>query len=52
MRALAKILYWVAVLALSLALLVALVLFFESRDTSNIDRGALPGPVAALLRAG
>jgi hypothetical protein len=29
--------YWVAVLALSLALLVALVLLIESRDKSSVD---------------
>jgi hypothetical protein len=32
-----KSLYWLAVLAISLALLVLLVLFFESRDNSNLD---------------
>ncbi len=35
-----KILYWLAVLAISLALLVALVLFFESRDDSSLDSGS------------
>jgi hypothetical protein len=34
---LGKTLYWVAVLVISLALLVLLVLFFESRDNSNLD---------------
>jgi hypothetical protein len=37
---LGKIVYWLAVLALSLALLVGLVLFFESRDQSTLDMGA------------
>ncbi len=47
-----KILYWFAVLVISLALLVALVLFFESRDDSSIDqRGTGPGALA-LLDAG
>jgi hypothetical protein len=47
MRVLGKILYWLAVVAISLALLIALVLFFESRDTSEVDRGALLGPLLA-----
>jgi hypothetical protein len=42
---LVKILYWLAVLLVSLALLVALVLFFESRDQSQVDSGSI------LLRA-
>ena len=46
MRILLKTLYWLAVLAISLVLLVALVLFFESRDESNVDNGALPRPLA------
>ena len=38
-----KILYWVAVVAISLALVVALILFFESRDQSSVDSdSALP----------
>ncbi|MBN1529712.1 MAG: hypothetical protein JW895_11660 [Thermoleophilaceae bacterium] len=32
-----KTLYWLAVLVISLALLVLLVLFFESRDNSSLD---------------
>jgi len=39
MRSLAKALYWLAVLAVSLALVVALVLYFESRDASQIEDG-------------
>jgi cytochrome b subunit of formate dehydrogenase len=35
-----KILYWVAVLAISLALVVGLILFFESRDQSSVERSA------------
>jgi len=34
---LGKVVYWLAVLVVSLALVVALVLFFESRDQSEID---------------
>jgi hypothetical protein len=37
-----RILYWVAVVAISLALVIALILFFESRDQSSIERSALP----------
>jgi hypothetical protein len=40
-RVLGKILYWLAVVVLSLALLVVLVLFFESRDQSEVDNGAI-----------
>jgi cytochrome b subunit of formate dehydrogenase len=36
-----KILYWIAVLAISLALVVGLILFFESRDQSSLESGAL-----------
>jgi hypothetical protein len=45
-RVLGKILYWTAVLALSIVLLIALVLFFESRDTSQVDHGAILLPNA------
>ena len=34
-----KLLYWLAVLAISLALVVALILFFESRDQSSVESG-------------
>jgi len=37
-----KILYWLAVLAISLALVIGLILFFESRDQSSIEGAALP----------
>jgi hypothetical protein len=36
-----KIFYWVLVLAISAVLVVALVLFFESRDGSSLDSGAV-----------
>lgn len=39
---LARILYWLAVLAIAVALTVALLLFFESRDDSSL---------ASLVRA-
>lgn len=32
-----KVLYWVAVVVISLAILVALILFFESRDESTLE---------------
>ena len=49
MRLLGKILYWLAVLAVSLALVVGLILLLESRDQSSVD-ASLParGAVAAL----
>lgn len=43
LRVLGKVLYWLAVVVISLALVVALILFFESRDGSRIEGGvALP----------
>ena len=35
-----KLLYWVAVLAVSVALVAGLILFFESRDQSSVEAGA------------
>ena len=45
LRVLGKILYWLAVLAVSVLLLVLLVRFFESRDESDLEgaRTAPPG---------
>jgi hypothetical protein len=37
-----KILYWLAVLAVSLALVIALILWFESRDQSEIEGASDP----------
>ena len=37
-----KILYWLAVLAVSLALVIGLILFLESRDQSSIEGTAPP----------
>jgi hypothetical protein len=34
-----KVLYWLAVLLVSLALVVGLILFLESRDQSSIEAG-------------
>jgi hypothetical protein len=42
-----KILYWLAVLAVSLALVIGLILFFESRDQSSIEGAARPGLTTA-----
>ncbi len=47
MRIFLKILYWVAVLIVSLALVFGLVLLLESRDDSNVSGGVLL--VSALL---
>jgi hypothetical protein len=35
-----KVLYWLAVIAISLALVVGLILFLESRDPSSVESGA------------
>jgi cytochrome b subunit of formate dehydrogenase len=35
-----KFLYWLAVLAVSLMLVVGLILFLESRDQSSVERSA------------
>ena len=39
-----KVLYWVAVVVISLAILVALILFFESRDDSTLEGSQSVGP--------
>jgi cytochrome b subunit of formate dehydrogenase len=36
-----KLLYWILVLAISIALVIGLILFFESRDQSSLESGAL-----------
>jgi hypothetical protein len=40
-RLVGKILYWLAVFAISIALLIVLMLFFESRDDSRVEGSAL-----------
>jgi hypothetical protein len=45
-RILLSVLYWVAVLVISIAILVALVLLIESRDQSEVGEGGRPGLVA------
>ena len=44
---LGKVVYWLAVLAISLALVIALVLWFESQDESRIE-GSGRSPAAAI----
>lgn len=46
-----KTLYWLAVLVISLALLVLLVLFFESRDSSDLEnsRDSTTGSGSAIV---
>jgi hypothetical protein len=47
-RVLFKVLYWLAVLAISIALLIALLLFFESRDESELERGQWQAPALSV----
>jgi len=42
-KVLLAVLYWAAVLIVSVALLVALVLLIESRDQSSVDQGSSAG---------
>ena len=51
-RWLRAVVYWLVVIAVSLALVVAFILFLESRDPSSLDREqgtrrAAPGPAAS-----
>jgi len=41
-----KVLYWLAVLAISLVLVVGLILWFESQDESSLERSLAPLPHA------
>lgn len=45
------VLYWVAVCAVALVLVVGLILFFESRDTAPVEESGALGPVVALSDA-
>jgi cytochrome b subunit of formate dehydrogenase len=49
MRILLKVLYWLAVLAISLALVIGLILWFESRDQSEIEGARGPDQIGARL---
>ena len=40
-----RVLYWLAVVAISLALVVVLILWFESQDASDIENSQAPAPV-------
>jgi cytochrome b subunit of formate dehydrogenase len=40
-----KIVYWLAVVAISVALVIGLILWFESRDASEIQDSASPAPL-------
>ena len=45
--AMLKVLYWLAVAIVAMALVVALILFFESRDGSSLDGAVIPAAPAA-----
>jgi uncharacterized membrane protein len=49
MRLLLRVLYWLAVLAISIVLLIVLVRFFESQDDSELDRSSRAKPPSAAL---
>ena len=40
-----RVLYWLAVVAISVALVVALILWFESQDASDIENSQGPAQV-------
>jgi cytochrome b subunit of formate dehydrogenase len=41
-----KVLYWLAVVAISIALVIGLILWFESRDASEVERSAHPSDLS------
>jgi hypothetical protein len=43
-----KVVYWLAVIVISVALLVLLVLFFEARDSSDLDKSQAPSRAAQV----
>ena len=49
LRTLGRIVYWLAVIAVSVLLLVVLVKFLESRDESGVDGGLQPRPADRSL---
>jgi hypothetical protein len=51
MRILLKVIYWLAVVAISLALVVGLIQWFESRDESEIEGAALPSAFMPIRSA-
>jgi hypothetical protein len=44
-----RILYWIAVLAISVAILVGLIMLLESRDSSKVGSDAGRQPAGALV---
>jgi hypothetical protein len=46
MRIVWKVLYWLAVLAISMVLLVVLMMWFESRDASKVEGSGVTHQVA------
>jgi len=42
MRVLGKVVYWLAVVAISVVLLVVLMRWFESQDASEVEGSAVP----------
>jgi nitrogen fixation-related uncharacterized protein len=42
-----RLLYWLAVVAISLALVIGLILWFESRDASDIEGAERRAPVTS-----
>ena len=42
MRIVGKVIYWLAVLAISVVLLVVLMRWFESQDASEVEGSAVP----------
>jgi hypothetical protein len=46
-RTLGRVLYWLAVVAISLALVIGLILFFESRDQSSVEGSSLVPAVSS-----
>jgi hypothetical protein len=41
-----KVIYWAAVVAISLALVIGLILFLESRDPSSVESGVWLAPLS------
>jgi hypothetical protein len=48
-KILLKIIYWIAVLVISVAILVGLITLLESQDSSSIDGGAWIAALRPLL---
>ena len=44
------VLYWIAVFAVSVAILIALILLLESRDSSSLDSGSWVAGATSPLR--